>query len=869
MADNNHHLKEIIDKSKIIRVEVNDEMKKSFIAYAMAVNVSRAIPDVRDGLKPVQRRILYSMNELNLSNDKPTRKCARIVGDCMGKYHPHGDSSVYYALVRLAQDFSIRCPLVEGQGNFGSVDGDPPAAQRYTEAKLSKIAAEMLRDIDKETVDWYPNFDDTLMQPTILPSRFPNLLVNGSDGIAVGMATNIPPHNLGEVISAVDALIDNPDITVDELMEYVPAPDYPTGGLIMGRSRIRQAYRTGHGGIIIRAKTEIEEGTNGRHHIIVTELPYQVNKAELIKTIADLVKDKKVEGIADIHEESGRNGMRIVIDVKRDAQPQVVLNMLYKHTDLQVSGGINFLSLVNGEPKILNLKEMLYYYLEHQKDVIVRRTKFDLARAEEREHILQGLIIALTNIDRVIEIIKKSKDKYEAADNLIAEFVLSEKQAGAILEMRLQRLTSLEVESIKNELAALEIRIADLKDILARPERVVAIIKTELGEIKDKYDTPRRSELCIDYDELEIGDFIDREDVVISMTHTGYVKRLPVAEYKAQHRGGTGITAHKPKDEDFVENMFVTCTHDDLMFFTNFGRVYRIKAYEVPEAERTARGRAIVNLLQLQPEEKVNAIIPVLENSEKTGYLMLATKGGLVKRTPFTEFESIRKVGKIAISLAEGDELISVQILENDDEILLASSSGKCIRFPATSVRPTGRTSMGVRSIRLDGDDKVVDMAVIRAGATQEVLTISENGYGKRTDIDEYRLQSRAGKGTLAGKFNEVTGKLVNLKLINPQDDVMIIADNGIIIRIKAEEISKISRNTKGVRIMRMKGEGSVVCVAVAPPEPDDEQIDEMVEAEHAARTEEPAGEVKSDEFTEKADSLDFDETSEENGDNE
>ena len=840
MADNNDNIKEKIKNSRVLQVDVNDEIKKSFIAYAMAVNVSRAIPDVRDGMKPVQRRILYSMGELNLFSDKPYRKCARIVGDCLGKYHPHGDSSVYGALVRLAQDFSIRCPLVDGHGNFGSVDGDPPAAMRYTEARLSKIASEMLRDLDKETVDWYPNFDDTLMQPTVLPSRFPNLLVNGSDGIAVGMATNIPPHNLGEVISAVDALIDNPDITVDELMEYVPAPDFPTGGLIMGRGRIHQAYRTGRGGIIIRAKTEIEEAENGKHRIVVTELPYQVNKAELIKTMAELVKDKRVEGISDIREESDRDGMRIVIDVKRDAQPQVVLNTLYKHTDLQTSGGIIFLALVKGEPKILNLKEMLYYYLEHQKDVIERRTRFDLARAEEREHILQGLVIALANIDRVLQLIKESKDKYEASAKLIAEFLLSDKQAGAILEMRLQRLTSLEVESIRAELKDIEERIADFKDILARPERITAIVKTELGEIKDKYDAPRRSEICIDYDEIDIGDLIDREDVVISMTHSGYVKRLPVCEYKAQHRGGTGITAHKPKEEDFVENMFVTCTHDDLLFFTNYGRVYSIKAYEVPEAERTARGRAIVNLLQLSSDEKVNAVIPVKENSDHSGYLMLATRDGLVKRTAFTEFESIRKVGKIAISLNDGDELISVQILENDDEILLASSGGKCIRFPAASVRPTGRSSMGVRSIRLGSGERVVDMAVIRKDCEQEVLTVSQYGYGKRSDIDEYRIQSRAGKGTLAGKFNEVTGELVNLKLINPSDDVMMIADNGIIIRIRAEEISKISRNTKGVRIMRMKNEGSVVCVAVAPPEPDEQTIEEA-ERHNAEMAEEDA----------------------------
>ena len=840
MADNNDNIKEKIRNSRVLQVEVNDEIKKSFIAYAMAVNVSRAIPDVRDGMKPVQRRILYSMGELNLFADKPYRKCARIVGDCLGKYHPHGDISVYGALVRLAQDFSIRCPLVDGHGNFGSVDGDPPAAMRYTEARLSKIAAEMLRDLDKETVDWYPNFDDTLMQPTVLPSRFPNLLVNGSDGIAVGMATNIPPHNLGEVISAVDALIDNPDITVDELMEYVPAPDFPTGGLIMGRGRIRQAYRTGRGGIIIRAKTEIEEAENGKHRIVVTELPYQVNKAELIKTMAELVKDKRVEGISDIREESDRDGMRIVVDVKRDAQPQVVLNMLFKHTDLQTSGGIIFLALVKGEPKILNLKEMLYYYLEHQKEVIERRTRFDLARAEEREHILQGLVIALANIDRVIQLIKESKDKYEASAKLVAEFLLSDKQAGAILEMRLQRLTSLEVESIRAELKDIEERIADFKDILARPERITAIVKTELGEIKDKYDAPRRSQICVDYDEIDIGDLIDREDVVISMTHSGYVKRLPVSEYKAQHRGGTGITAHKPKEEDFVENMFVTCTHDDLLFFTNYGRVYSIKAYEVPEAERTARGRAIVNLLQLSSDEKVNAVIPVKEGSDHSGYLMLATRDGLVKRTAFTEFESIRKVGKIAITLTEGDELISVQILSDGDEILLASSGGKCIRFPATSVRPTGRSSMGVRSIRLGSGERVVDMAVIKKDSTQEVLTVSRLGYGKRSDLDEYRIQSRAGKGTLAGKFNETTGELVNLKLINPTDDVMMIADNGIIIRIRAEEISKISRNTKGVRIMRMKNEGNVVCVAVAPPEPDEQTIEEA-ERHNAEMAEEDA----------------------------
>lgn len=816
-----------IDKTKIIDVQVEEEMKKSFIAYAMAVNVSRAIPDVRDGLKPVHRRILYSMGELNLFSDKPHRKCARIVGDVLGKYHPHGDSSVYNALVRLAQDFSIRHPLVDGHGNFGSVDGDPPAAMRYTEARLAKIASEMLRDIDKETVDWYPNFDDTLEQPTVLPSRFPNLLVNGSDGIAVGMATNIPPHNLGEVIDGVVALADNPDITVDELMQYVPAPDYPTGGIIMGRANIRCAYRTGRGGVVIRAKTEIEEysprgeGGGTRQRIVVTELPYQVNKAELIKTMAALVKDKKIEGISAINEESDRSGLRIVIEVKRDAQAQVVLNMLYKHTNLQVSDGITFLALVNGEPKILNLKEMLYYYLEHQKEVVLRRTKYDLEKAQEREHILEGLVIAQENIDRVIAIIKQSRDKFEAGEKLMSEFFLSDKQATAILEMRLQRLTSLEVESLKNELTALKETIADLKDIIANKSRVLEIVKTELLEVKSKYNDPRRTELCIDYDEIDIGDLIEREDVVISMTHFGYVKRLPTSEYKIQHRGGKGVTAHRPKEEDFVENMFVTCTHDDLLFFTNRGRVYSIKAYEVPEAEKTARGRAIVNLLQLSDGEKVNAVIPIKEDQQQ-GYLMMATKHGLIKKTALSQFSQIRKVGKIAIVLTEGDELISVQQTCGRDEILIAASSGKCIRFSEEDVRVMGRGTQGVRSMKLDDDDYVVDMAVLKPG--YEILTVSQYGYGKRTDMEEYRLQSRAGKGIKAGTFTEKTGRLVNMKMVSPDDDIMIIADNGIIIRLRAKEVSKIGRDTQGVRMMKMKNQGNVVCVAVASPEPEIEE---------------------------------------------
>ena len=805
-----------VDNTKIIKRQVVDEMKKSFIAYAMAVNVSRAIPDVRDGLKPVHRRILYSMGELNLFSDKPHRKCARIVGDVLGKYHPHGDSSVYDALVRLAQDFSINEPLVDGHGNFGSVDGDPPAAMRYTEARLSKIASEMLRDIDKETVDWYPNFDDTLQQPTVLPSRFPNLLVNGSDGIAVGMATNIPPHNLVEVINAVEALIENPDLTAEELLQYVPGPDYPTGGIIMGRANLRCAYRTGHGGVVIRSKCEIEEytpreGGQPRQRIVITELPYQVNKAELIKSMANLVKDKRIEGISAINEESDREGLRIVVEVKRDAQAQVVLNMLYKHTNLQTSDGITFLSLVNGEPKILNLKEMLYYYLEHQKDVVLRRTKYDLDKAQEREHILEGLVKALTNIDAVIKIIKGSRDKFEAAEKLMAEFYLSDKQANAILEMRLQRLTSLEVESIKNDLVQLQALIADLKSIIASPKRVLEIIGTELDEIKTKYGTPRKTQICVDYDEIDIGDLIEREDVVISMTHFGYVKRLPTSEYKVQHRGGKGITAHKPKEEDFVETMFVTCTHDDLLFFTNRGKVYAIKAYEVPEAERTARGRAIVNLLNLDDGEKVNAVIRI-EEGGRQGNLLMATKRGLIKKTSLTEFASIRKVGKIAIKLNEGDELISVQLTNGRDEILVASSSGKCIRFAEDDVRMMGRDTQGVRAMKIGDDEEIVDMTVVKDG--HEIITVSEFGYGKRTDLNDYRLQSRAGKGIKAGTFTAKTGKLVNMKQINPDDDVMLIADNGIIIRMRAKEISKIGRDTQGVRIMKLKNQGTVVGVA-------------------------------------------------------
>jgi len=820
-SQDNIEYKRALENSNDTKIKIVDEVKKSFISYAMAVNVSRAIPDVRDGLKPVHRRILYAMHDMGNTYDKPTKKCARIVGEVLGKYHPHGDSAVYDALVRLAQDFTIRCPLIDGQGNFGSVDGDPAAAQRYTEARLSKIAGELLRDIDKETVDFGPNFDDTLKQPLVLPARYPNLLVNGADGIAVGMATNIPPHNLGEVIDATLAQLHDPDVPLEELMKLMPAPDFPTGGVLMGIGGAKLAYKTGRGSIIIRAKTEIEEFNDGtRSRIIVTELPYQVNKANLVKAIVAQVHEKKLEGIADVKEESDRHGMRIVIDVKKDANAQVVLNALFKQTQLQISYGIIMLALSKGEPKIMGLKEVLGNYIDHQKEVILRRTKYDLERAEERHHIVSGLVIALDNIDRVVEIIKKSKDRADAMEQLTSNFVLSERQAGAILDMRLVRLTSLEVESLHEELHRLELEIAELKSIIETPSKVVDIISNEMSEIKEKFNEPRRTEVSYDYDgDIAIADLIEKEDVVISMTHFGYVKRLPVVEYKAQHRGGRGVTAHKPKEEDFVESMFVTNTHDDLLFFTSMGKVYCAKAYEIPEAQKTARGRAIVNLLQLSEGEKVTAIIPRKENSE--GYLFMATKYGLVKKTSLRDFDSIRRVGKIAITLTEGDELVGVSLTTGNDEILVASSQGKCIRFAEDEVRPMGREAQGVRSMNLAQDDFIVDMAVIREG--MEVITISENGYGKRSDVADYRLQARAGKGIKAGVFNAKTGKLVNLKLVNPDDDIMIISASGVVIRMATQSISKIGRDTLGVRVMKFKStEEKVVCVANTPAEAED-----------------------------------------------
>ncbi len=817
-----------IDASKILDVKVKEELEKSFIAYAMAVNVSRAIPDVRDGLKPVHRRIIYAMgNNLGLYNDKPFRKSATIVGEVMGKFHPHGDSAIYDALVRLAQDFTINCPLVDGHGNFGSVDGDPPAASRYTEARLSKIAGEMLNGINQETVDFYPNFDGREMQPVVLPSRFPNLLVNGSDGIAVGMATNIAPHNLCEVINGVVALIDNPEITIDELMQYIPAPDFPTKGIVIGGKGVKQMYETGKGTFIIRAKTDIEE-EHDRQKIVITEIPYQVNKAKLIIQIADMVKAKRIEGISDIREESDRTGMRIVIDVKRDANAQVVLNNLFKLTQLQISFGAINLALVNGTPKVLSLKEILVNYLSFQKEVITRRTKFELDKAEAREHILKGLVIAQANIDEVIRQIKLSNDKTDAIERLTRLFELDEKQANAILDMRLQKLTGLEVEKLKTELEEVEGLIKEYREILSSEARVLEIIKGDLIEIKTKYGVPRKTEISYDYSSIDIGDLIPKETVVLTLTHDGYIKRMPVSEYKSQHRGGMGVIAHKTKEEDFVENIYITSSHDDLLCFSTKGRVYTIKAYEVPEAQKQAKGRAMVNLLQVDKNERITTIIPIKPNAE--GNLIMATKQGLIKKTPISEFVNIRKGGKIAIKLNENDELISVYLTSGNDEVLIASSEGKCIRFNEKYVRKMGRDTMGVKAMKLNQDEVIVDMTIIKPNS--DMLTISENGFGKRTSESEYRLQGRNGKGIKAGIFNEVTGKLVNLKQVADDDDIMLIADDGIVIRVESKEISKIGRNTKGVRVMKIKDNAKIVCVAVVKSEQSQEKFAEELQEE-------------------------------------
>ncbi len=805
----------------LLPLDVEEELKKSFISYAMAVIVTRALPDVRDGLKPVHRRILYSMSELGYTPDKPYRKSARIVGDVLGKYHPHGDSSVYDAMVRLAQDFSIRYMLVDGQGNFGSVDGDGAAAMRYTEARMSKLSLEMVRDIDKETVDFYPNFDETLMQPSVMPSRYPNLLVNGSSGIAVGMATNIPPHNLGEVVDAVVYMIDHPDCSVDDLMQFVKGPDFPTGGVILGKRGIYDAYHEGRGRIIVRAKSEIEEISGNRQRIVVTEIPYMVNKARLIEKIAELVHEKTVDGISDIRDESDRDGMRIVIDLKRDVNANIVLNYLYKHTQLQDTFGAIMLALVDGEPKILSLRQIIHHYIEHQEDVIRRRTQYDLNKAEARSHILEGLIIALDNIDEVVRMIRASRTAQEAKTGLMERFGLSDRQAQAILDMRLQRLTGLERDKIEAEYAELQKLIAYFRAVLADEKLVLGIIRDEILEIRDKFADERRTEISALDGEIDMLDLIEEEDMVVTMTHYGYVKRLPKTTYRAQRRGGKGVIATTTREEDFVEQMYVTSTHDPILFFTNKGRVYQMNCYEIPEAGRTARGTAIVNLLQLSPGEKVTTMLPFPAEKSEGTYLIMATRKGTIKRTELSEFMNLRRAGLIAIVLRDDDELIGVRRTEGDSDILVGTRDGMSIRFHESDMRPMGRSAMGVRSIDLDEGDEVIDVAFVEEGA--QVLSITENGYGKRTDIDEYRLQQRGGKGIKAMNLTEKTGNLAAQLLVHDGEDLLLITSDGTVIRTPVNSISVLGRNTQGVRLMRVGEDSKVVCVARAEPEPEEE----------------------------------------------
>jgi DNA gyrase subunit A len=798
-------------RDSIIAVDIQQEMKKSYIDYAMSVIVSRALPDVRDGLKPVHRRILYAMSELGLTPDKPHRKSARIVGDVLGKYHPHGDTAVYDAMVRMAQDFSTRQVLVDGHGNFGSVDGDSAAAMRYTEARMANIAIEMLRDINKDTVDFVPNFDESLKEPAVLPSRFPNILVNGASGIAVGMATSIPPHNLGEVIDGVVRLIDNPDIQVKDLIRVIKGPDFPTGATIMGKNGIKEAYATGKGRVTVRAKASIEVSAGNRHRIIVTEIPYQVNKAKLIERIADLVREKKIEGISDIRDESDRKGMSIVLELKRDVNPQVVLNLLYKHTQLQDTFSIIMLALVDGQPRVLNLKEILEHYLAHQKDVVRRRTVYDLNKAEERAHILEGLKIALDNIDRVIALIRGSKNDQIARDGLMREFGLSEKQAQAILDMRLRRLTGLEREKIDAEYQELVGKIKYYKDVLEKEVLLESIIKEELLEIRAKYGDARRTSIAPDAGEFDIEDLIEEQEVAITLTHFGYIKRVPADAYKSQRRGGRGVTALTTKTEDFVSDIFITSTHNYILFFTNRGRVYRLKAYEVPEAGRHAKGTAIVNLLQLSGGENITAVIPIRDFEEEK-FMLFATKKGLVKKTPLSEYASQRKSGLQAIGLVEGDELIGVKLTEGNDHVIMATKTGYSIRFNEEDVRSMGRYTQGVKGITLGNGDRVVGMELVKEGA--DLLTVTVNGFGKRTDLNEYSLQRRGGKGVKTYRITKKTGDIVGIKVVNDKDDIMLITKNGIVIRLNVNGISRMGRITQGVTLMKFDKSQTVVSIA-------------------------------------------------------
>jgi DNA gyrase subunit A len=805
------------DVQRIIPVDIEAEMKKSFIDYAMSVIVDRALPDVRDGLKPVHRRILYSMFSQGFTADKPYRKCATTVGDVLGKFHPHGDAAVYDSLVRMAQDFSLRYPLIDGHGNFGSRDGDPPAAMRYTEARLAKISAEMMADINKDTVDFKPNFDEHEMEPVVLPSRFPNLLVNGSSGIAVGMATNIPPHNLTEVIDGVIALIDNPQVTIDELNKIIKGPDFPTGGTIIGKQGIKDAYRTGRGRIVIRADAEIEQLSNNRQRIVVRSLPYQVNKARLIERIAELVKDKKLEGISDINDESDRTEeVRIVIPLKKDANANVILNQLYRYTQMQDVFSVNMLALAQTEegkfePRIINLKQALEYYLEHQKEVVTRRTRFELEKAEARAHILEGLKIAIDNLDEVIRIIRSSRTEDIAKKNLMDRFALSERQAQAIVDMRLGRLTGLERDKLEAEYRDILDKIQYYKNILADEKLLLNIIKEELQIIKGKYGDDRRTKITADEEEIDIEDLIAEEESVITLTHFGYIKRLPCDTYRSQKRGGKGITGLSTREEDFVERLFITSTHHYILFFTNKGRVYRMKAYQVPEAGRQAKGTAIVNLLELSSEEKVSAVIPIAEYKEGL-YLIMATRNGLVKKTDLMEYDNIRKGGLAAVTLRENDELIDVRLTDGNQDIMLVTRNGMSIRFRERDVRPLGRVSQGVKGITLEESDYVVGMATSMPDST--LLVVTENGFGKRTELDEYKIQSRGGKGILTYRVTEKTGKIAGIRLVNETDEIMLISADGTIIRLKVNSISILGRATQGVTLMRVSEGNHVVSIA-------------------------------------------------------
>ncbi|MDP4177882.1 MAG: DNA gyrase subunit A [Bacillota bacterium] len=814
------------NEGKVLPVDINREMKRCYTEYAMSVIIGRALPDVRDGLKPVHRRILYAMHELSLTPDKGYRKCAKVVGDVLGKYHPHGDTAVYDALVRMAQDFSIRYTLVDGHGNFGSVDGDSAAAMRYTEARMSKICLELLKDINKDTVDFMPNFDGEEQEPTVLPSKFPNLLVNGSSGIAVGMATNIPPHNLGEVIDGIFLLIDNPEISILDIMTKIKGPDFPTYGIIHGTAGIKDAYLTGRGRITVRAKAEIEEEKE-RQKIIVSQLPYQVNKANLILKIADLVKDKRIEGISDLRDESDREGMRVVIEIKKDANANIILNQLFKHTQMQDTFGVIMIALVNNEPKVLNLKEMLVHYLNFQKEIIRRRTKFELDKALARAHILEGLRIAIDHIDEVISIIRASKNREEARNNLIARFEFSEIQAQAIVDMRLGALTGLERERIEEEYANLVKTIAHLKEILENEQLVLNIIKDELTEIKTKYSDERRTVIEKSEGDINIEDLIQEQEVVVTMTHTGYIKRISADTYTAQRRGGKGIQAMTTKEDDFVEHIFVTSTHNNLLFFTNLGRVYKLKAYELPEAGRTAKGTNIVNILPLNPNEKVQAVI-ALSNLDEDGYLIMATKNGLIKKTKLKEYSSIRKNGLNAINLRDGDELIRVRLTDGQSEIIVFTQNGYAMRFDESSVRPLGRNTTGVKAINLRNGDIAVSMDIVTLG--QYVLSVTENGFGKRTEETEFPAHGRAGKGVIASKITEKTGNLVGAGIIKDGDEVMLINSSGVAIRINASDISISGRNAMGVTLMRGNEEDKVVAIAKIDCNEEIDDIEEEID---------------------------------------